>query len=131
MRHATITKRDLEAYRRRLQEIVARLGSEVSELRAEALRPLGAEVASDQATQVVNEADPGTQVANADVAIGLLQPEETIRREVEVALSRIEQGTFGRCVNCGKPVARARLDTLPYARHCTRCARETGEHGPK
>lgn len=127
MHKTTMTPREIQEYRHRLQIIMARIGGDVSELRDEALRPLGAEIASDRATQIVDEADPGTQVANAERAIDLLKSEETILTEVNAALSRIEQGTFGQCENCGKSIPRTRLDALPYARHCVQCARETGE----
>jgi DnaK suppressor protein len=40
---------------------------------------------------------------------------------VEAALARLEAGTFGTCVRCGKPIAPARLEALPWAAHCIDC----------
>jgi DnaK suppressor protein len=40
---------------------------------------------------------------------------------VEAALARIEAGTFGACLRCGKPIAPARLQALPWAAHCIDC----------
>jgi DnaK suppressor protein len=42
---------------------------------------------------------------------------------VEAALARLDAGTFGTCVRCGKPIAKARLEALPWAEHCIDCAR--------
>jgi RNA polymerase-binding protein DksA len=42
---------------------------------------------------------------------------------VEAALARLDAGTFGRCTRCGKPIAPARLEALPWAEHCIDCAR--------
>jgi RNA polymerase-binding protein DksA len=40
---------------------------------------------------------------------------------VEAALARLEAGTFGTCLRCGKPIAPARLEALPWAAHCIEC----------
>lgn len=40
---------------------------------------------------------------------------------VDAALARLEDGTFGICLRCGKPIAPARLDALPWAAHCIDC----------
>jgi DnaK suppressor protein len=42
---------------------------------------------------------------------------------VDAALARLDAGTFGRCTRCGKPIAAARLEALPWAEHCIDCAR--------
>jgi DnaK suppressor protein len=40
---------------------------------------------------------------------------------VDAALARLEDGTFGTCLRCGKPIAPARLEALPWAAHCIDC----------
>jgi DnaK suppressor protein len=40
---------------------------------------------------------------------------------VEAALARLEAGTFGACLRCGKAIAPARLEALPWAAHCIEC----------
>jgi len=42
-------------------------------------------------------------------------------REVEGALERLRDGTYGTCMDCGMPVSRKRLDALPWARYCVTC----------
>jgi RNA polymerase-binding transcription factor DksA len=46
---------------------------------------------------------------------------ETLR-DVEAALSRLEEGTYGACELCGKPIGEARLEAMPAARRCIDCA---------
>lgn len=41
--------------------------------------------------------------------------------EIEAALARLGDGTYGRCEDCGRPVPEGRLEILPYARRCVRC----------
>lgn len=42
-------------------------------------------------------------------------------RDIESALKRIALGTYGRCVDCGQPIERQRLEVYPTAKRCTRC----------
>ena len=41
--------------------------------------------------------------------------------QVDAALVRLDDGTFGRCVRCGRDIAPARLEALPWAAHCIEC----------
>lgn len=42
--------------------------------------------------------------------------------EVEYALGKLDDGTYGACENCGNPIAPARLEAMPAARLCMECA---------
>ena len=42
-------------------------------------------------------------------------------REIEGALERLRDGTYGTCMDCGMPLARKRLEALPWARYCVTC----------
>jgi len=42
--------------------------------------------------------------------------------EVEHALAKLDEGKYGRCENCGKPIQPARLEAMPAARLCIDCA---------
>ncbi|HEY32562.1 MAG TPA: molecular chaperone DnaK [Dehalococcoidia bacterium] len=41
--------------------------------------------------------------------------------DVRAALAKFEEGTYGKCEECGKPIARERLEALPYAKLCLDC----------
>lgn len=43
-------------------------------------------------------------------------------RAINAALKRIEEGTYGECVNCGEEIPERRLEIIPHAALCTRCA---------
>jgi DnaK suppressor protein len=40
---------------------------------------------------------------------------------VDAAIARLDDGSFGACIRCGKPIAPARLEALPWAAHCIEC----------
>jgi RNA polymerase-binding transcription factor DksA len=42
--------------------------------------------------------------------------------EIKLALNLIESGQYGKCTSCGGPIAKARLEALPYATTCIKCA---------
>ena len=53
------------------------------------------------------------------IAEGLLQT----KREIDAALKRVEDGSFGRCESCGEAIPPERLEARPFARLCMKCAR--------
>ncbi|GGS35820.1 molecular chaperone DnaK [Streptomyces daghestanicus] len=44
-------------------------------------------------------------------------------KEIDEAFARVEDGTYGRCLGCAKPVPVERLEILPYTRYCVGCRR--------
>jgi RNA polymerase-binding transcription factor DksA len=119
-----MTAHEIRPYRSRLHRLVIRLSGDVDRLEAEALRPAGSETGARPTDRTVQEEDLPTQRAEEDVALSLLGNESHILAEATAALARIEAGTFGRCEECGLTIPHARLDAVPYARHCVRCAEQ-------
>jgi RNA polymerase-binding transcription factor DksA len=120
----TMTQAEIKSYRVRLLALKRRLGGVLTDLEEEALRPVGGEAAGGLSDVPVHPADLGTENYEEEVSLGLLENEIQLLTEVNDALRRIEQGTFGRCEECHQPISRARLNALPYARYCLRCARK-------
>jgi RNA polymerase-binding transcription factor DksA len=48
---------------------------------------------------------------------------------IRAALKRLDEGTYGICMTCGKAIAQARLDALPHAVQCIQCAEKTDREG--
>ncbi len=114
-----MNKAQLNHFRKKLTDLLTRLGDEDSELRQE-MRHAQGDSAVDQQS---SSEDLGRQATNDDVAISLLGTEEELTRECSAALERIDNGTYGQCENCNKEMSKERLEALPYARTCIRCAR--------
>jgi len=51
----------------------------------------------------------------------LLVNESALLTEVQRALKRIEDGTYGKCVNCGQPIPEKRLEAIPWAARDVKC----------
>ncbi len=61
-------------------------------------------------------ADSGTDNFDRDFALSLLSSDQDAVYEIDEALKRIEKNTYGICELTGKPIPRARLDAIPWAR---------------
>src|SRR3954471_6732160 len=118
-----MTRAEIDKFRRRLLALKKRLGGDLSEMEAEALRPIGGESGGGLSDVPVHPADLGTENYEEELTLDLIENEDQILREINDALARIEQGTFGRCENCHREISSERLEALPYARYCIRCAR--------
>jgi RNA polymerase-binding transcription factor DksA len=119
-----MTEAEMKSYRRRLLALKKRLGGDLSLLEEEALRGVGGEASGNLSDVPVHPADLSADNYEEEVALGLLENEDYLLAEVNAALARIEQGTFGRCENCGQEIPKERLTVLPYTRYCLRCARK-------
>jgi RNA polymerase-binding protein DksA len=66
-------------------------------------------------------ADLGSDREASDISLGMRASESTEVREIDEAVERIREGSFGRCESCEKPIAKERLEAIPYARLCLPC----------
>lgn len=117
-----MTKANLERFKSALLAMKTRLRGDVSHLADEALKSRD----GDGATLAVpsDVANQGSESYEQEFTLSLLQNQEQTLDEINEALDRIAQGTFGRCEECGAAIPRPRLQALPYVRHCVNCARK-------
>jgi DnaK suppressor protein len=69
----------------------------------------------------IHPADAGSDAYDRDFALSLLSREQDALYEIDQALRRIELGTYGICEMSGKPIPRARLEAIPFARFTVEC----------
>jgi RNA polymerase-binding protein DksA len=115
---------DLESYRSVLLGLRARLRGDLDQMTDEALRRAQPESSGNLSNVPLHMADVGTENYDQEFTLGLIENEQTTLDQVQSALNRIDAGTFGRCEECHEPIAKPRLQALPYTRHCIQCARK-------
>lgn len=78
---------------------------------------------------VVDESERSELDGQRELGFVLIQMATETLDKIDVALGRLEEGTYGDCVECLEPISEARLRALPFAVRCTPCegARETTE----
>jgi DnaK suppressor protein len=117
-----VTKRDLQAYRRRLEAELAELNGQRAELEestASSLADATGEVGFDE-----EFADTGSFTFQRESDLSLVGNATDLIDKVEHALARIDAGGFGSCEACGGAIEAERLDALPYATLCLADARQ-------
>ncbi|MBN1807458.1 MAG: TraR/DksA family transcriptional regulator [Planctomycetes bacterium] len=73
--------------------------------------------------------DIAQEVADESVSRGILATAEEELAQIDAALERIDNGEYGLCSVCGKPIPKPRLKVLPYATMCVKCKSELEGNG--
>jgi DnaK suppressor protein len=119
-----LKKDELESYRNTLLSLRARLRGDLDQMTDEALRRTQPESSGNLSNVPLHMADVGTENYDQEFTLGLIENEQSTLEQVQTALGRINQGTYGRCEECGELIAKPRLQALPYTPHCIECARK-------
>ncbi|MFN0059825.1 MAG: TraR/DksA family transcriptional regulator [Planctomycetota bacterium] len=70
-----------------------------------------------------DSADMGSEAYEQDFSLSLLETESEIVQKIDDALVRIQDGNYGLCFNCEKPILKARLRAIPWTDYCVDCQR--------
>jgi RNA polymerase-binding protein DksA len=68
-------------------------------------------------------ADHASEMLDREVDESLEENAEQLVHEIDVAVARIDAGTYGICARCGQPIPEDRLEAVPYATLCLDCKR--------
>lgn len=113
-----------ERFRKILLSLRARLQGDVDQMTDEALNRGGDAGGGNLSSMPIHMADLGTDNFDQEFTLGLIENEQETLDEIQAALVRLQDDSFGRCGDCEKPIAKARLLALPYTRFCIECARK-------
>lgn len=122
--------RELERYRKQLQEITARVRPDVEAVIDQVMGGSGGQAGGQLSNAPMHMGDSGTEEFLHEMNAVLLENEQFLVDESKHALDRIDDGSYGRCEQCDEEIARERLDAIPYARLCIHCASGEREEGP-
>ncbi len=119
----TLTKDELKMFREMLINKRRSLIGDMGGIEAEALRRNRQEAAGDLSSMPTHPADLGTDNYELEFSLGLLESERSLLHEINEALDRIDDNTYGICLGTGKPISKARLMARPWAKFCIEYAR--------
>ena len=105
------------------EELVERMRAALTEQRAQVRREIAEQGADPDSDEVsfVDDAGFSDRSHSTQERSRLIAVVETLRsnlKDVERALERIDDGTYGRCERCGKPIGPDRLEARPWALLC-------------
>jgi DnaK suppressor protein len=117
-----MNKAESKVYKERLLALRSRLRGEVTQLADAALKKNRPDGAADSSSMPIHMADLGSDNFEQEFTLSLMENEEDTLMAIESALERIEDGTYGQCEECGVKIPKARLNAIPYAPLCVKCA---------
>jgi len=116
-----MNKADMKVYRERLLLLRARLRGDVTQMAEAALKKNRTEANGDLSSMPIHMADIGSDNFEQEFTLSLMESEEGTLEKIEASLERIEEGTYGRCEECGVKIPKSRLNAIPYATLCVKC----------
>ena len=115
-----LTEQEIQAYRNILTAMLTGLSERVTEMADQALH----KNSGDLSTVPLHLADAGTDNFDQAFTISLAEAGSQSFPLIEAAIERIDEGTFGICEECGANIPKARLNAIPFAPLCVKCASE-------
>jgi len=122
-RKSRLTAATIEHFKQILLQKRREIITNVNEMEDEALKQSRLDASGDLSSMPIHMADIGTDNYEQEFALGLMDSERKLLREIDDALQRIEDKTYGICEGTGKPIRKARLEAQPWARYCVEYAR--------
>ncbi len=114
-------REELAAFRSMLQQQLELVQGNLNALAGDNLKRSPLESTGDISTHSTHMADHGTDNFDRELALSLASSRQDSIYDIEDAIRRIDDGEYGTCEACEKPVERARLKALPFAKKCVAC----------
>jgi RNA polymerase-binding protein DksA len=116
-----MNKQDLKKYKERLLNIKNTIQGNIKQIGKESFGKSQKEACGDLSSYTLHMADMASDSYERDFAFDLVSNEQELIYKIDEALGRIDDGTFGKCLTCGKKISKARLNVVPYAALCVPC----------
>ena len=117
---SAIDKKKLELYKKDLMKLREDLSHDINNMSKNPTSEDG-EIREGAAGHVQHMADVATDMYDKEFSIGLASHDRETLYRISEALERLDEGTFGACVECKKSISVARLKAIPYADTCLPC----------
>lgn len=122
-----MNKADMALYREKLLSLRNRLRGDVNNLANAALKKTRMEASGDLSAAPIHMADVGTDAYEQEFTLSLMEADEGTLGQIDAALERIRQASYGTCEDCGGRIPKARLDVIPFTSTCVKCAEKRSE----
>ncbi|MCK4282741.1 MAG: TraR/DksA C4-type zinc finger protein [Candidatus Brocadiae bacterium] len=116
--------RERKQFRKMLIELKRKLTNNIGHLQNDALKTAGETVDEWSGVPTEHMAERGSDNFVRDLMIKVLQDSDAELCDINVALEKLEAGTYGLCENCSGKLKKKRLRALPFARLCIECKQE-------
>jgi len=114
-------KRQLKEYREMLLKEKERITGEIQHITKDTLNKSQRDASGDISGYTYHMADVATDSYDREFSLGLANNEREILYEINEALKKIEDGSYGNCLECAKSITKKRLKAVPYTKFCIKC----------
>jgi DnaK suppressor protein len=119
-----LSAKEREAYEHRKEALQQMLMRKRQEIMREIEGSLGQSLTEDQQRRLESARDVGDQALmdlERELGISLMEMRNRKRQLIDEALTRLSEGTYGLCAECGVEISEKRLNAVPFARLCVEC----------
>ncbi len=116
-----LTKKELQEFKKIVLKKKEEVLDDFKHISDDTLRKSQKEASGDISGYTYHMADVATDNYDREFSLGLASNERKSLYELDSALKRIEEGTFGICDDCKTPITKIRLKAVPSARLCIKC----------
>ena len=117
-----LTAADIAHFKQVLMEKRREIINSVNEIKDEALNKSMLDASGDLSSMPIHMADLGTDNYEQEFALGLMDSERKLLQEIDEALLRIQDSSFGICEGTGEQISKARFEAKPWAKYCVEYA---------
>lgn len=114
-------KSELKKYKELLLQERKKVGGDIMHIAENTLNKSQREASGDLSGYSYHMADQASDDYERDFSLGRVTAEQGVLYAIDEAIKRISEGTYGNCLQCGKPISKSRLNALPYTELCINC----------
>jgi len=114
-------KKDLAVFKKAIMALKEELLEDIKHISEDTLKKSQKDASGDISGYTYHMADVATDTYDREFSLGLASNERKVLYELEDALKKIEEGTFGICEDCKCLITKTRLKAIPHARLCVKC----------
>jgi RNA polymerase-binding protein DksA len=114
-------KKELLLFKKIILKIKEEVTGDIKHISEDTLKKSQKDASGDISGYTYHMADVATDAYDREFSLGLASNEQKSLYELNDALKRIEEGTFGICEECKSVMTKTRLKAVPYARLCVKC----------
>jgi RNA polymerase-binding protein DksA len=119
-----LKKPDTGHFKKLLEAARKKIAGDLAHLEKDSLNLSQRDASGDLSGYSIHIADMATDNFDREFNLGLASNEQELLNQIDEALRKIDEGRFGICDVCSKPITQKRLIAVPYARFCIKCQAE-------
>ena len=125
-----MTKEQMKQFRQLLITERVKLADEIKSI-AHDTATSPREASGDLSAYTVHLADMAADTYDRELSANIVSSEQQLLYQIDDALKRLDDGTFGACLQCTHPITLSRLKAVPYASLCIECQRAKEQKGKR